>query len=442
MRVNITGSCQEADLKIGDVDFGQLGPEDHKHIISEKAPHNYHQIPGWIVIGMGSEDCTLRLIGGTYSRVEVREVLDFQAMYSVHNFGYGEIFNRIRADVISYLESGFPAIPRAMDHIFHAGALEAITQFTGMDCVLMKSGGAEAVETACNIASRFRRMLNPKGGIFIAAKGNFHGRTRLARSLSDSPSSRDGFEPLLPNVHHVTFGNIFDLEASLTQFENHVIAVILEPIQGEGGVFVPPPNYILRAAELCKKHRTLLILDEIQTGFGRTGVDWVYERYGILPDLLCGGKAAGSGIVPVSFVAGKEDVMACLEPGTEGATWSATPIQCIAVTSAIRELGNYKLSSLSAQSGDFLFSLLSDVRGRHPELITDIRGEGLFMGVDTVFEGMLVSERLLEEGVWAKETGKSGKTIRFSPPLTVTRGQLREGVDAFERTLKKLEQAS
>ena len=453
MRVEITGSFRERNLKVGGVDFSDMGPEKLKCIIRHLAPHNYHQIPGWIVSGLGDEDCTLILQRERHGTVKTKKVTDCQAMYSVNNFGYRKIYKRILKDIVAYLmdPEAPKATPRAQDHKYHPPALIAIIQFTGLDKALMKSGGCETVEAACNIASLFqhRKHGTPDLGrksVFIVPGNNFHGRSNRALSFSDRQQTRDKFGPLLENIVHVSYGNLEELRTALDLNKGYVIAFVVEPVQGEGGVIVPPKDYIPGAAKLCKEYDTLLILDEIQTGFGRTGTDWAYERYGILPDLLCAGKAAGGGIVPVSFVAGKAEIMNCIQPGDEGATWSATPIQCIAVTSAIRELSRNNLSERSAKMGSRLLDNCTHLQDMFPDLITDVRGQGLFIGIDTVFDGKMVSQMLLEEGVWAKETGRADahgtiRTIRLSPPLTITDQQLYKVYRAFIRVFEKLQKS-
>lgn len=450
MKVSITGAW-ERDLKIEDIDFGAMTPQEHKRVIHKLSPHIYEKIPGWVVTGLGNEDCTLEISREKYGEVEKATVLDFQSMYSVHNFGYrNKMCRRIVSDIAGCLLNPYApkAIPRAQDHLYHAPALSAITKFTGLDSVILKSTGAEAVETACNIASLYWNLHRKQGAdkkpTFIAAKNSFHGRTRFARSLSDNPSLRKNFDPLFTRVYHVPFGDIFELKRILNTLREKTAAFIVEPIQGEGGVVMPPKNYLYRVAKLCKEFGVPLILDEIQTGFGRTGTDWAYERYGILPDILCGGKADGGGVMPVSFVAGKKAIFDCLTPGSEGATWSATPIQCIAITAAIREVSLNNLSRKAEEKGRLLFSCLKHLKERiFPGVITDIRGSGLFVGIDTIFNAKKVSLALLEEGVWAKETGQprqdgTMKTVRLSPPLTVSDEQIRQAVLAFESVLKKM----
>ena len=239
MHVRITGSFRNKNLKVGTVRFGKKGPEELKEIIHRLAPHNYHQIPGWIVAGVGRDDCTLLLQKTTQRGIEEKEVVDFQAMYSVHNFGYSRRgpHGRILTDVLHYLHDARApkALPRSLDHAYHAAAITAITKFTKLDRVIMKSGGAEAVETACNIASRFYHTVHRgkphKEPLFIVPRGNFHGRTLRARSFSTDPKARDGFEPLPGNVHYVQYGDLNDLEAALSLFEDRCIAFVVEPVR-------------------------------------------------------------------------------------------------------------------------------------------------------------------------------------------------------------------
>lgn len=308
----------------------------------------------------------------------------------------------------------------------------------------MKSGGAEAVETACNIASQFwyqknKSVLKSEDPSLVVPDGCFHGRTRLARSLSSSVSARVGFGPLVPHIIHIPYGDAEALRRVLASHRNLVAGFIVEPIQGEAGVIIPPKGYLKKVSELCKEYDVLLILDEIQTGFGRTGSDWVFEREDVKPDLLCGGKADGGGIVPVSFVAGRKEVMSVIQPGTEGATWSGTPIQCVALMAAIKELSDNNLSKQSKEKGEYFLSLLKDLAHKYPHRITEIRGVGLFVGVDTIHDGKKLSVALLEEGLWAKETGEYGQTLRFSPPLIIPKDELARAVLIFEKALLRLE---
>ena len=426
-------------------DFSKLLAEEHKKMIADHSPNVYREIPGWIVVGRGENDWTLRIKQTKEGAEEEKEVLDFQAMYSTLNAG---VVNKRAIRVFQEFLAGShaPAIPRAIDHTLHAPALEAIRKFTGMEMVIMKSGGAEAVETAIHIAFQYwirhnkEKYENAKKSLpyIISAKNNFHGRTLLARSLS-AHSSRNNFGPLLQNIIHVPFNDAPSIEQELKKHSGEIAAVILEPIQGGGGVHVPDEHYLNAVEHLCNKNNIVFILDEIQTGFGTTGTDFAFEYYNVVPDLLCARKAAGAGVVPVSFVAGKKKIMGVLSPGTEGATWSAAPIQCLAILIAIQEFSDNKLSEQSAEKGVYARVLFDALWKKHPDIITNVRGKGLFIGIDTVYEGHTLSVSLLEEGLWAKETGADGKTIRLSPPLVIPKEEIARAVAMFEKALIRLQ---
>src|SRR3989344_2797226 len=447
MKVKITGSFKKGDLKVGNVDFATFSLEDHKRIIRELSPHNYHQIPGWISVETGDEDCTLVLGHDDKGEREEKTVLDFQSMYSVHNFGYKN--PRILRAIVDYLtdKKAPKALPRALDHAYHTPALVATTKFADMDWALFKSSGVESVETACNTASTFyhdERGLKENikdGPIFVVANGCFHGRTRGPRSFSSSPSARNRFGPLLPDscIRHVPFGDAEALRFVLFSNSGLVAAVLLETIQGEGGVIIPPHGYLERVRRVCTEYGVLLIFDEIQTGFGRTGTDWVWEQEDAKPDILIFGKADGGGIIPVSGIAGRKEIMSCIQHGTEGATWSATPIQCIAITESIRELYDNDLSSEARRKGEIFMSFLNLLKPLFPESIVDVRGRGLFGAIETTHDGKKFSLILLEEGVRAQETGETGKILRLSPPLNITEEQLFEATEAIKRALRRLE---
>lgn len=435
---------------VNGVDFSSLPTKTHKKIIRNLAPHNYHQIEDYMVVGFGTSGNTLILRKtNKYGREEEKEVIDCQAMYAVNNFGYGKIFHEILETVFgSMWQIMPPASPRAMDHNLHAPLLEALDAYTGKHdyLFLLKSGGTEATSTALNTTLKFFFIKNGRSEsvkpVIIATGGNFHGRSRDGRMLSTSSHAREGFFVTQGNIDiiHVPFGKLEALEDVFTnkKYEGRIALFLTEPIQGEAGVIIPPDEYLPEAFELCRAHDVLFGLDEIQTGFGRTGTNFVYERYGIVPDLLCMGKALGAGVIPVSCVAGKREIMETIEEGTEGATWSATPIQCMAALAAVRASSTYALSEQSNERGKILHEKLLRLRAKYPHAITDVRCKGLFAAVDIPFDGKKISQALLDlpsgEAVWAKETG-GGKSIRISPPLTITPEEIIRVVRSFETVI-------
>ncbi|KKU78326.1 MAG: Ornithine aminotransferase [Parcubacteria group bacterium GW2011_GWA2_47_7] len=430
---------------VNGITFFKLPAQEHKRMIAEHTPSYYRRIPGWVVIGRGKNDWTLRIKRTADGAEEEKEVLDFLAMYTV--LSAGVLNERMAKVLIEFLKQKHaPAVPHTIDHLFHAPALEAVRKFTGMDMVIMKSGGAEAVETAVNIAFQYwvqrnkEKYENADGSLpyIIAAKNNFHGRTLLARSLSSNDIVRKTCGPVVHNVIHVPFNDVPSIGKAFEAHAGEIAAIILEPIQGTAGVRVPDEEYLSAVRSLCDKNDAVFILDEIHTGFGVIGADFACELYGVTPDLLCAGKAAGAGIIPVSFVAGKREIMSAVKPGTEGATWSAAPIQCLALLLAIQELSDKKLSEQAARKGAYARTLFERLQKKIPEVITGVRGKGLLMGIDTIYEGKRVADALLEEGLWVKEGGAGGKTIRLSPPLTVPEEDIERAVALFEKALARL----
>ncbi len=453
MRVEISGLPFHP--VVNKVNFSRLSAAEHKQIIHMLSPHNYHQIRNWMVVEHGN-DGRLRIQKTLPNgREQTRDVWDCQAMYSACNFGNGPVFE----DIVEWCGMDFqwatietPAVPRAFDHRFLAPALTALKTLTGIDGMfIMKSGGTEIVETGMNTLLKF--FFKKHGGdpghkpIIITPTSNFHGRTRGSRFVSTSLLAQEGFYLWSDavSVLHVPFGDADAIEQILSEHQTRVAFVLLEPIQGEAGVIIPPEDYLKRVSDSCKKYDVPLMLDEIQTGFGRTGTDFVYERYGVIPDMLCLGKALGAGIMPVSALAGRRDIMETIEQGSEGATWSGAPFQCVALMAAIKALSDYELSAQSERKGILLLDGLKELQKKHPSLITAVRGKGLFVAIETPFEGEKVSQALLDTpeseidiGVWAKETGKNNRTIRISPYLTIPEEAIPEIVNTIEKTLLSL----
>ncbi|MBI1999029.1 MAG: aspartate aminotransferase family protein [Parcubacteria group bacterium] len=435
MRTAITGCISKGEICVNGLDYGRMTASEIKESIRRNVVGNYPTLEDWVAVD-AVDDCTL-LVARTEDGIDVgRLVLDFQTMYSVHNFGllFGEAYASL---------CRVPALPFSMSTVFQAAAADAIRSVTGFtadgDRASMKSGGAEIIESACHLAYLYfehRTGKDSRDAILVAPKRNFHGRTRTARSLSSSPSSRIG--PLLHNIHHVVYGDTEELVAFVHTYCDDIAAVVLEPVQGEGGVYVPPEEYLPRAREVTRDHDVPLIVDEIQTGFGRTGADFVCEEALIKPDILCGGKAAGGGMHPVSFLVAQKHIAERAQEGADGATWCMTAPQCAAILHAIRALSDKNLSASAREKGEYLRRLLHGMRMRHQNLIPDIRGKGLFVGVDTVFDGHELSYALIEEGIWAKETGENNKTIRLAPPLVISHDELETGVQMFERALVRL----
>lgn len=347
-----------------------------------------------------------------------RRYLDCLAGYSALNFGHRhpQLIDAARAQL-----DRLTLTSRAVAHDQLEAFAEAVTALTGTEMVLPMNTGAEAVETAIKAARKWGYEVKgvPEGQAeIIVADGGFHGRTTTIISMSTDPEARTGFGPYTPGFVVVPYG---DARAVAEAITDNTVAVLVEPIQGENGVLIPPESYLPQLRQQCTESNVLLVLDEIQSGLGRTGATLTQELFSVEADLTTLGKALGGGIVPVSAVVGKADVLGVLTAGTHGSTFGGNPLAC-AVAIAVTELlatGQYQqraqdLSPILAEGAKELVG---------EGLLTDARVLGLWMGVDVAhLPGREVSERLAARGILAKET--HGSTIRLAPPLTVTADEL------------------
>lgn len=324
---------------------------------------------------------------------------------------------------------------------YHTTALgpltERIAQLTGLDRVLPSSGGAESVETAIKAARRWGyrvKGIAPNQAEIVVARNNFHGRTTTIISFSTEASYRDGFGPFTPGFCHFDFGDIDSLAAAITE---RTCAVLIEPIQGEAGIIVPQAGFLRQVRQLCDQHHIPLIVDEIQSGLGRTGRWFAYEHDDIKPDGLILGKALGGGLLPVSCMVGTAELMDVLEPGSHGSTFGGNPLACAVALEALQVIEDEHLVARSAQLGAHLLARLHQIKS---VLIKEVRGKGLWVGVDldpAHVSARAVVERLAQAGVLSKET--HGTVIRFAPPLTISQAALDWGIDTFAQTLRAFE---
>jgi ornithine--oxo-acid transaminase len=288
--------------------------------------------------------------------------------------------------------------------------------------VLTMNTGAEAVETAIKTARRWGydvKGVAPDRAKIVVADGNFHGRTVTIVSFSTDPSAKEGFGPFTPGFEVVPYGDIDALRAA---FDDDTVAFLVEPIQGEAGIVVPPEGYLRAARELCNERRVLLMADEIQSGLGRTGTTFAVEHEGVVPDVYIVGKALGGGIMPLSAVIADRDVLGVFRPGEHGSTFGGNPLACaigLEVLAMLRE-GTYQRASTELGAW-----LADELRGADVSQIAEVRGRGLWIGIELdrkAGEARAACERLMERGVLAKDT--QATTIRLAPPLSVTREEL------------------
>jgi ornithine--oxo-acid transaminase len=313
-------------------------------------------------------------------------------------------------------------------------------ELTGQDAALPMNSGTEAVETALKAARKWGYTVKrvPEGRAeIIACEDNFHGRTIAVVGFSSEKQYRDGFGPYPAGFKLVKFGDVEALDAAIT---DNTAAFLVEPIQGEGGIVVPPEGYLARCAEICRRKNVLLILDEVQTGLGRTGRMLAADHEGVRPDGLILGKALGGGLLPVSLFLARREVMDVFTPGDHGSTFGGGPVACAVGHAALDALVEEKLIENSATLGPHLARRLAALNN---PIVREVRGKGLFVGVEldkSRARARDASEALLREGVLTKETRRN--TVRFVPPLIITREQLDDAVDRAARAFASLAKAA
>lgn len=361
---------------------------------------------------------------------EGRRYIDMMSAYSAVSFGHS---HPELVDVLQRQAARLAITSRA----FYTDRLgpfeEAVCRLTGLDCMLPMNTGAEAVETAIKAARKWGHKVKgipANQAQIIVAEGNFSGRTTTVISFSSEAQYRDGFGPFTPGFVSIPFGNSDALERAITP---NTAAFLVEPIQGEAGIVLPPAGYLRRVREICTRHNVLLICDEVQTGMGRTGRNFAYEHDGILPDAVTLGKALGGGLLPVSAFVARTDVMAVFTPGDHGSTFGGNPLSAAVGLAAVKLLQRDKLAERAGELGTYLLARLKALN--HPAII-DVRGRGLFIGMELdadVVGGRAFCEALLRRGLLSKDTHHT--VVRFAPPLTISRETLDQALAIIEATL-------
>ena len=307
-------------------------------------------------------------------------------------------------------------------------------ELTGYDMVLPMNTGAEAVETAIKTVRRWgykvKGIPEDKAEVIVCLN-NFHGRTITEVSFSTDPQYRDGFGPFTPGFKAISFGDAQALEDAITP---HTCAFLVEPIQGEAGIILPPQGFLKRATEVCRENRVLLVADEIQSGLGRTGKLFAYMHEGIKPDVLIVGKALSGGFYPVSAVLSSWEIMRLYEPGDHGSTFGGNPLACAVARAALRVLIQEKLVERSAELGAYFLGLLQTLQSRD---VKEVRGKGLWIAIELRSPARPYCEALMEEHILCKET--HDRVLRIAPPLVITRQEIDW---AFERISRVIENFS
>ncbi|PHK49969.1 ornithine--oxo-acid transaminase [Staphylococcus edaphicus] len=309
---------------------------------------------------------------------------------------------------------------------------EKICKLANKEKVLPMNTGTEAVETAIKIARKWGsdvKQIAESTTEIIAMKGNFHGRTLGSLSLSSQDNYKQGFGPLLNNVHYADFGDIEQLKNLINE---QTTAIILEPIQGEGGVNIPPDHFLQAVRKLCDENNVLLIADEIQVGLGRTGKMFAMEWEHVEPDIYLLGKSLGGGLYPISAILANQNVMEVLTPGTHGSTFGGNPLACAVSIAALDVLIEEKLVENSKNLGQ---KLLNQLQLIDSHIISDVRGRGLFIGIELTEEAKPYCLKMIEKGVLCKET--QGNIIRIAPPLVINEQEIDKVVHVITEVLEK-----
>jgi ornithine--oxo-acid transaminase len=389
----------------------------------ESLTRNYNPLP---VVAASAK-------GAWVTDVEGKKYLDCLAAYSAVNFGHG---NKTLIRAARKQLGKVTLTSRAFYHDQLGPFAKELAALLGMDMVLPMNTGAEAVESAIKVSRawgyRVKGVSANKAKI-IVAKENFHGRTISIVSFSTDESSRKDFGPFTPGFVSVPYG---DAEALEKEIDANTVAVLLEPIQGEAGIITPPKGYLKKVRALTKANNVLMIADEIQSGLGRTGATVQCNNEKVVPDMYILGKALGGGIVPVSAVVGRKEVMGVLKPGEHGSTFGGNPLAAAVGLAVVRMLAKGDMQRRSQRLGKHLKKRLEALVGKG---VLAVRGAGLWAGVDidpTLATGREVCEALMRKGVLAKDT--HGSTIRLAPPLIVSKKDLDWGIDQLEAVLAEL----
>lgn len=383
--------------------------------------HNYHPLP--VVISRGE--------GAWVTDVEGKRYLDLLSAYSALNFGHAH------PALLAVAHEQLPRLTltsRAYHNDKLGGFAAALAELAGKDLVLPMNTGAEAVETGIKVARAWGyrvKGIPADAARIVVAHGNFHGRTTTIVGFSDDPDARGPFGPYGEGFVHVPFGDAAAIEAAI---DENTAAVLLEPIQGEAGVIVPPEGFLRDVREICTRHGVLFIADEIQSGLGRVGETFACDREGVVPDMYLLGKALGGGILPLSAVVADADVLGVIRPGEHGSTFGGNPLAAAVGERVVEMLATGEFQERARALGAHLEGKLGELVGHG---VTGVRVAGLWAGVDidpSIATGRDIAERLLARGVLVKDT--HGQTIRIAPPLVIRATEIDWAVEQLRVVLE------
>ena len=381
--------------------------------------NNYHPLP--IVISSAK--------GAWVKSPEGKKYMDMLSAYSALNHGHR---HPVIMKTLAAQAKKATLTSRAFNNDQIGPFLKELCEFTGYEMALPMNTGAEAVETALKAARKWAYKVKrvPEGlAEIIVCSNNFHGRTIAIVSFSTEPQYRDGFGPFTPGFKVVPYGNIEALRAAIGP---NTAAFLVEPIQGEAGIMVPPAGFLKAAADLCRASRVLFLADEIQTGLGRTGKRFCCDHDGVRPDMVILGKALGGGVLPISAVVSSKEVLGVFNPGDHGSTFGGNPLACAVARAALKTLSEEKLAEQALETGNYFMDKLRSIKGAH---IKEVRGRGLLIGVELDTAARPYCEELMALGILAKET--HDHVIRFAPPLVVTKKEVDWAFRRIKKVLRK-----
>ena len=393
----------------------EMNAEEYRKLEETWGAHNYHPLP--VVISKAK--------GVWVWDVEGKKYIDMLSSYSAINQGH---LNKRIVDAAKKQLGRVSLTSRAFSNDRMGPFLKKLCEVSGMEIALPMNTGAEAVETSIKLARRYahtKKGIPEDQGEIVVCENNFHGRTTTIISFSSDPDSKKGFGPYTPGFRIIPYNDVMAFEKAINK---NTIGIMVEPIQGEAGINVPSPGYLKALRKVCDEKGVLLILDEIQTGFCRTGKMFAFEHEGIKPDILCVGKALGGGLYPVSACLSKKEIMSVFTPGSHGSTFGGNPLACAIAEESLNVLLDEKLADRSKEMGEYFVKRIKEIKTNK---IKEIRYKGLLIGVEfhlgpkeTVRP---ICEKLMSNGVLAKDTHE--KTIRFAPPLVISKQEIDWAID-------------
>jgi ornithine--oxo-acid transaminase len=399
---------------------GKMTGKEHIDLVERYAAHNYHPLP--VVVAEAEGVWVIDADGKRY--------MDMLAAYSAVNFGHchPELLDAVRQQL-----DRVTLTSRAFHNDQLGPFCEALADLCGMEMVLPMNTGAEGVETAVKTARKwgYTKKGVPEGKAkIICCENNFHGRTTTIISFSTDPLCRTGFGPFTPGFEIIRYG---DIDALRKAIDDNTVAFLVEPIQGEAGIIVPPAGYLEQVRELCSEKNILLIADEIQSGLGRCGATFCCDTENVKPDVYVLGKALGGGIMPVSAVVSTREIMSVFQPGNHGSTFGGNPLACALGRKVVEILKSGKYQQNAREMGAYLFDRLGKIKSNK---VKEIRGRGLWVGIEFHKEAGVARkycEQLMHEGMLCKDTHE--QTMRLAPPLCITKDEIDWALERLKKVL-------